>query len=89
MKKKETEDLRLNPQARLCPAFDEVSVKLFAAPDREEMGVYVVDNCAEEHIMQVPAGTCIVFCHKNSHSPLTFSVHTVIIFIESSKEVIA
>ncbi len=50
-KKPQTEDLRLNPQARLCPAFDDVSIKLFAAPDREEMGVRVLDNCAEEHIM--------------------------------------
>lgn len=49
--RKETEDLRLSPEARLCPAFDAVSVKKFAAPDREEMGVAVVDNCAEEHIM--------------------------------------
>lgn len=49
--KKETEDLRLDPRARLCPAFDEVSIKMFAAPDREEMGVHVLDNCAEEHIM--------------------------------------
>ena len=33
------ENLRLNPQLRLCPKFD---------PDS---GVRVVDNCAEEHIM--------------------------------------
>jgi len=52
MKKKvETEDLRLNPEKRLCPAFDATSVKLFSAPDRSEMGVRVLDNCAEEHIM--------------------------------------
>lgn len=50
-KKKDFDDLRLNPEARICPAFDEVSIKLFAAPDREEMGVHVLDNCAEEHIM--------------------------------------
>ena len=52
MKKKvETEDLRLDPEKRLCPAFDAVSVKYFSAPDRGEMGVRVLDNCAEEHIM--------------------------------------
>ena len=50
-KKTQTEDLRLNPEERLCPAFDAVSIKLFPAPDREEMGVHVLDNCAEEHIM--------------------------------------
>lgn len=46
-----TEDLRLDPEKRLCPAFDATSVKRFPAPDREEMGVRVLDNCAEEHIM--------------------------------------
>lgn len=51
LKKKETEDLRLDPRKRICPMFDEVSIKMFAAPDREEMGVHVLDNCAEEHIM--------------------------------------
>ena len=44
-------DLRLDPEARMCPAFDATSVKLFAAPDWEEMGMRVLDNCAEEHIM--------------------------------------
>lgn len=50
-KKKETEDLRLNPQERICPKFDEVSVAMFPVADAGEMGVRVVDNCAEEHIM--------------------------------------
>ena len=50
-KKVPTVDLRLNPEARICPQFDRVSIKLFAAPDREEMGVRVLDNCAEEHQM--------------------------------------
>lgn len=43
--------LRLDPEQRLCPMFDSVSIKRFAAPDREEMGVRVLDNCAEEHMM--------------------------------------
>lgn len=51
MKKKETEDLRLSPQERICPIYDEVSIRKFAVADRGEMGVRVVDNCAEEHIM--------------------------------------
>lgn len=50
-KKTETEDLRLNPEARLCPKFDATSIARFPVADREEMGVRVVDNCAEEHIM--------------------------------------
>ena len=45
------EDFRLDPESRLCPAFDAVSIKIFSAPDRDEMGVRVLDNCAEEHIM--------------------------------------
>lgn len=45
-----TEDLRLDPEARLCPAFDAVSIKLFAAPDDSEMGFRVLDNCAEENM---------------------------------------
>ena len=51
MKKQNSEDLRLDPEARLCPQFDAVSIKKFAAPDKNERGVAVVDNCAEEHIM--------------------------------------
>ena len=46
-----TVDLRLDPEMRLAPAFDSVSVKKFPAPDWGEMGVRVLDNCAEEHIM--------------------------------------
>ena len=43
------EDLRLNPEARLCPAFDSTSIKTFAPPS-QEMGLRVIDNCAEENI---------------------------------------
>ena len=50
MKKKKQECIRLDPEERLCPAFDSTSIKLFSAPDREEMGVRVVDNFPEEHI---------------------------------------
>ncbi|MDO5153535.1 MAG: hypothetical protein Q4D50_09265 [Eubacteriales bacterium] len=48
--KKEMECIRLDPEEQLCPAFDSCSIKKFAAPDRGEMGVFVLDNCAEEHI---------------------------------------
>ncbi len=50
-KKNNTEDLRLNPEARLCPRFDETSIAKFRVADPDEMGFRVVDNCAEEHIM--------------------------------------
>ena len=48
-KQKAGEDLRLAPEARLCPAFDAVSIKKFEAPSKE-MGFRVLDNCAEENI---------------------------------------
>ncbi len=50
MKEKETEDLRLSPQKRLCPRFDEESIAMFPVADPGEMGFRVVDNCPEEHI---------------------------------------
>lgn len=50
MRKKKMDCLRLDPEQRLCPAFDSCGIKKNAAPDREEMGVQVVDNFPEEHI---------------------------------------
>ena len=49
-KRKEPECVRLDPEQRICPEFDSTSIKLFAAPDREEMGMRVLDNFPEEHI---------------------------------------
>ena len=43
-------DLCLNPEQRLCPIFDSTGIRKFRVADRTEMGVRVVDNCAEEHI---------------------------------------
>lgn len=43
--------LRIDPEKRLCPKFDSTSIALFPVASREEMGVRVVDDCAEEHIM--------------------------------------
>lgn len=51
MKKKETQDLRLNPMERLCPKFDEESIAMFPVAKPDQMGMRVLDNCAEEHIM--------------------------------------
>lgn len=45
------EDLRLNPQHRLCNKFDATSVAEFTVAKYGKMGVRVEDNCAEEHIM--------------------------------------
>ncbi len=49
--KKKTEDLRLHPEKRICAEFDQMSIKKYDLPDPDKMGVRVVDNCAEEHIM--------------------------------------
>ena len=45
------ENLRLDPQARLCPRFDATSIALYPVAEPGEMGFRVVDNCAEEHMM--------------------------------------
>ena len=42
---------RLDPAQRICPIFDETGIAMFQVADREEMGVRVLDNCAEDHIM--------------------------------------
>jgi len=43
--------LRLNPETRRCPKFDATGVALYPAASHEKMGVCVVDDCVEEHIM--------------------------------------
>ncbi|MCI8422977.1 MAG: hypothetical protein HFF50_05535 [Lawsonibacter sp.] len=45
------DDLRLAPEKRLCSKFDPVSIALFPVGEPGEMGMRVLDNCAEEHIM--------------------------------------
>lgn len=45
------ENIRLNPEKRICPMFDSTGIKKFAAPAMGEMGVRVLDDCAEEHMM--------------------------------------
>lgn len=44
------EDLRLNPQLRLCARFDDASIAEFPVAAPGEMGFRMVDNCAEENI---------------------------------------
>ena len=45
------EDLRLSPELRLCPKFDADSIARFRVAAPGQMGMRVLDNCAEEHIM--------------------------------------
>lgn len=47
--RKGEKNILLNPEDRLCPAFDSCSIKLQLTPSREEMGIPILDNCAEEH----------------------------------------
>ena len=53
MKRKKSarsEDLRINPESRVCPLYDACSIRKFPVAKPGEMGVRVVDDCAEEHI---------------------------------------
>ena len=49
--KRTAEDIRLDPEQRLCPKFDSTSIAKFPVAPRGAMGVRVVDDCAEEHMM--------------------------------------
>jgi hypothetical protein len=46
-----TDCLRLEPDKRLCPQVDDVSIRTFPLPTQEEMGVRVLDDFCQEHIM--------------------------------------
>lgn len=50
-KPEERENLRLNPEQRLCAKFDSQSMAAFPVAREHEMGFRVLDNCAEEHTM--------------------------------------
>ena len=41
---------RLDPEQRVCPQFDAVSIAKFPVAERDSMGFRVLDDCAEEHI---------------------------------------
>ncbi len=43
--------LRVDPEQRLCSKFDSTSIAKFPVATPEEMGMRVLDDCAEEHIM--------------------------------------
>ena len=46
-----TDNLRLEPEARLASEFDDMSIAKYPVAKPGEMGFRVVDNCAEEHMM--------------------------------------
>lgn len=43
-------ELSTNPQAKLCPKFDEKGIALYELPTPQDMGFIVLDNCTQEHI---------------------------------------
>ncbi|MBQ8621184.1 MAG: hypothetical protein IJ422_02595 [Oscillospiraceae bacterium] len=49
--KNEKSEIRIDPEQRICPKFDSTSIAKFPVADWDEMGVRVLDDCAEEHIM--------------------------------------
>lgn len=49
--KRANEELCVDPEQRLCSKFDSTGIAKFPVASREEMGVRVADDCAEEHIM--------------------------------------
>jgi hypothetical protein len=44
------EEIRTDPEERLCPRFDSVGIAMFPVADPGEMGFRVLDDCTEEHI---------------------------------------
>ena len=51
MKKKKQDDICINPENVICNKFDQTSIAMFPVAKPGEMGMRVLDNCAEEHIM--------------------------------------
>ncbi len=45
-----TPSLRIEPEKRLCPLFDPVTIATYPLATSEEMGFRVLDNFCEEHI---------------------------------------
>jgi len=44
-------ELRVDPENRLCEKFDATSIAKFDVAKPGKMGMRVLDDCAEEHIM--------------------------------------
>ena len=50
MPKDRTPALRIEPEKRLCPIYDPVSIRMFRVAEPGEMGFRVMDDFVEEHI---------------------------------------
>lgn len=51
MQRKDRCEIRINPENRICPKFDRHSLATFPNVPDGNMGIVVMDDCAEEHIM--------------------------------------
>ena len=49
-KNNKTPALRLEPEKRVCPAYDPVTIAKYPVAEPDEMGFRVLDNFTEEHI---------------------------------------
>lgn len=45
------DNLRINPEKRICPSYDYLSIAQYRVADRDKMGFRVVDDFVHEHIM--------------------------------------
>ena len=45
-----TPSLRIEPEKRLCPAYDPAGIATFPVAEPEKMGFRVLDDFCEEHI---------------------------------------
>lgn len=51
MKKKDESEIRIIPENRVCAKFNLQSLATFPVAAPGEMGMRVIDDCAEEHMM--------------------------------------
>lgn len=45
------DNIRLNPEKRICPSYDYLSIAEYRVADRDKMGFRVIDDAVWEHIM--------------------------------------
>lgn len=45
------DNIHIDPEKRICPSFDYLSIAEYRVADPHQMGVRVVDNAVHEHIM--------------------------------------
>ena len=50
LKQDKTPVLRLEPEKRLCPLYDPVTIARYPVAEPDKMGFRVLDNFCEEHI---------------------------------------